>query len=205
VALTEQRLSRVSFVVRLQDDFSGEPCLVNGSTVRIQENGRVAFENPSRFHVFTAVPETHVTIRVENRYYFPETVSVNIAGLDGRNPVVKVPMKPNGLYPFPDGSTLVRGLVLDPARQGLEGAKVSVVGSAVANQSEADGRFVLYWRPLEEEDVAVVNGHRFLKIGGGTSIRLNVSHPAFQLKTVTIGTVGEGDLKMVAAPVILNP
>jgi hypothetical protein len=205
VTIREQRLLRVSFAVRLQDDFSGEPYLVPGSKVRIEENGRIAFENPSLYQVFTGVSETQVTIRVENKYYFPKRVSVNLPGLDARNPVVNVTMKPNCLYLFPPGTTLVRGLILDSGSHPAEGAQVSAAGSTVTNESGADGRFVLYWRPLEEDDVAVVNHHRHLKIGGGTSIQLNVSHPAFQPKTVTIGTVVEGELKLLTAPVILNP
>jgi hypothetical protein len=205
MTITEQTLTRVSFAVRLEDDFSGRGHLVHGTKVHIEENGRMAFENPSMYQVFTGVLETNVTIQVENKYYFPKRVSVDIPGLDARNPVVKVTMKPNCLYPFPAGSTLVRGVILDAGSHGAEGAQVSVAGSTVTNESGGDGRFVLYWRPLEEDDVAVVNNHRHLKIGGGTTIQLNVSHAAFAPKTVIIGTVVEGELKLLTAPIILNP
>jgi hypothetical protein len=205
VTITEQTFLRVSFAVRLEDDFSGLAHLVHTTNVRIKENGRIALENQSRYHVFTGVAEANVTIRVENKYYFQKEESVNIPGLDARNPVVTATMKPNYLYPFPRVSTLVRGVILDSGNHPAEGAQISVAGSAVTNKSGADGRFVLYWGPLEEDDLEVASNHRHLNIGGQTTLQLNVSHPAFQPKIVAIGTVAEGELKLLTAPIILNP
>jgi len=202
---TEQTLFRASFAVRLRDDFSGEAYLVDTTKVFIMEDGRTALQNPSRFHVFTGVTMTNVTIRVENKFYFPQETGVNIPGLDTRNPVAAVTMKPNYLYPFPATSTLVRGVVLGPGNSPVENAQVSIAGSTVTNASEADGRFVLYLGPLEEKDIAVVGNRRFLKIGGVTAIDLNVTHPAFQPKTAAIGTIPEGGLKLLTTPIVLNP
>ena len=81
----------------------------------------------------------------------------------------------------------------------------TVAGATVMNKSEADGRFVLYWGPLEEGDISVASSRRYLKIGGSTTIRLNVTHPSFQLKTVTVGTMVEGELKLLTTPIILTP
>jgi len=205
MTVTEQTLFRVSLAVRLQDDFSREAYLVDKTRVFIKEDGRTALQNPSRHHVFTGVPQTNVTIRTENRFYFPKETGVNIPGLDPRTPLVAVTMKPNYLYPFPSTSTLGRGIILDPGNVPVEKAQVSIAGSTVTNESEADGRFVLYWGPLEENDIAVVGKHRCLKIGGVTAIDLNVNHPAFQPKTLTIGTIVEGELKLLTTPIVLNP
>ncbi len=205
MTITEQFLCRVSFAVRLRDDFSGQSYLEDAARVFIKENGKAALQNPSRYQVFMGITETNVTIRVENKYYFPEEASVDISTLDPRNPVTAVTMKPNCLYPFPPASTLARGAILDTGNNPVEGAQVSVAGSTVTNASEVDGRFVLYWGPLEENDISVVSSRRYLKIGGSTTIRLNVTHPSFQPKTVTVGTMVEGELKLLTTPIILTP
>lgn len=205
MTITERALSRLSFAVRLLDGFSGQPCLIDATKVFIKENGKMALQNPSGYQVFRGVTETKVTICVENKYYFTKETSVNIPTLDSRNPVAVVTMKPNYLYPFPPASTLVRGVILGQGNNPVAGAQVSVAGSAVTNESEADGRFVLYWGPLEEDDISVVNHQRHLKIGGSTTIQLNVSHPSFQSKTIVIGTMAEGELKLLTTPIILSP
>lgn len=205
MTITEQTLSRVSFAVKLLDDFSGTPYLVDATTVFIKETGTTTLQNPSGYQVFTDVTETQVTIRIENKYYAPEEVDIDISTLDPRNPVTTVTMKPNYLYPFPPSSTLVRGKILNAANNPIEGAEVTVVGDTVMNRSGVDGRFVLYWGPLEEDDISVVNNHRYLKIGGSTTIQSNVRHPSFQSKTITVGTITERELKLLTTPIVLTP
>jgi len=204
MTITEQSILRISFAVRLLDDFSGQPYLIDATKVFIKENSQTAFQNPSGYQVFMGVTETDVTIRIENKYYFTKEMSVHIPSLNSRNPVTVVTMKPNYRYLFPTASTLVRGVILDQGNKPVAGAQVSVVGQAVTNESEADGRFVVYWGPLEEDDISVVNHHRYLKIGGSTTVQLNVSHPSFQPKTSIIGTMAEGELKLLATPIILS-
>ena len=205
MTITEQSILRISFAVRLLDDFSGQAHLIDATKVFIKENSQTAFQNPSGYQVFMGMTETDVTIRIENKYYFTKEMSVHIPSLNSRNPVTVVTMKPNYRYLFPTASTLVRGVILDQGNNPVAGAQVSVAQSAVMNESEADGRFVLYWGPLEEDDISVVNHHRHLKIGASTTIQLNVSHPSFQPKTIAIGTMAEGELKLLATPIILSP
>jgi hypothetical protein len=152
------------------------------------------------------LPDTSVTVRIENKHYFPKEVAVSIPALDARNPVTAQTMKPNCLYPFPEATTQVRGVIHDPAHLPVQGAEVSVVGAtAIANQSEADGRFVLFWGPLDEDHISIVNHRRLLTIGSSTTINLNVSHPSFQPAEVSIGIVVEGELKLLTTPIVMNP
>lgn len=203
--LMEQRRVRVSFAVRLIDDYTKQSGLVGDTVVRIVGNGRAGFQNASKYHVFTDVRETNVTVRVENPYYHSRDVAVNIVTLNPRNPVVVVTLSPNTLYPFPAGSTIVRGSVIDTGSNPIEGATVSAIGGTVTVRSGARGGFALYWGPLKEDDVEIVGGRRELTIGGSTTIRLRASHPSFQTKDVIIGKVREGELTLVGSPVQLNP
>lgn len=205
MAVVEQFIRAVSFAVQLQDDFARKGFLAGKTKVFIKETGATAGENPSRYHVFTDLSGTSFTVRVENQYYFDQEVSVSIPVLDRRNPVVAVTMKPKYLYPFPDASTLVRGVVVGPGTTPVEGATVTVVGSSVANKSEQDGRFVLYFGPLTEDNVVVTGTHRYVKAGAGSTLRIKVEHPLYAPQTVTIGTIDEGTTKLLTTPITLSP
>jgi len=175
MTITERSISRVSFAVRLIDGFSARPSLLGATRVFITQSGGSANPKPSGYHVFTDLTETNVTVRIENANYFPKEVAINIPALDSRNPVTAQTMKPNALYPFPAATTLVRGVILDSTQRPFRGAHVAVIGATVANESEADGRFVLYWGPLDEDHVSVVNHRRLLKIGNSTTIALHLT------------------------------
>jgi hypothetical protein len=114
-------------------------------------------------------------------------------------------MKPNVLYPFQSGTTLVRGIVVDNAQHPIAGAHVSVIGDAISNDSGADGRFVLYWGPLDEDQISIVDHRRLVKAGNSTTIVLHVTHPSFQPTDVTIGIVVEAELKLLATAIVMNP
>ena len=206
MAITERSISRVSFAVRLIDEFTARPPLLGETRVFITGRDQTAIRRPDGYHVFMNLPDTSVTVRIENKHYFPKEVAVTIAALDARNPVTAQTMKPNCLYPFPAATTQVRGVILDPADHPIQGAQVSVVGAtAVANESEADGRFVLFWGPLDEDHISVVAHRRLLKIGNSTTINLHLSHPSFQPADVTIGNVVEAELKLLTTPTVMNP
>jgi hypothetical protein len=160
---------------------------------------------PSGYHVFTDLTETSVTIRVENPNYAPREATVNIPALDPRNPVIALTMKPNLLYPFQSGTTLVRGIVVDNTQHPISGAHVSVNGDTISNDSGQDGRFVLYWGPLDEDQISVVDHRRLVKAGNSTTIVLHVTHPSFQPTDVTIGIVVEADVKLLATAIVMNP
>ena len=205
MTVTEWSITRVSFAVRLIDDFTTQPSLIGSTEVFITGTGEIATSKPTDYHLFTNLTATNVTVRIENKHYAPKEVAVNIPALEARNPVTVQTLKPSVLYPFPPGSTLVRGIVVDAAQRPIQGAHVSVTGAALANDSGEDGRFVLYWRPLDEDDISVVNHRRLVKVGNSTTIDLSVSHPSFQTTNVTIGIVVEAELKLLSTPIVMNP
>jgi hypothetical protein len=203
--LKEQFATRLSFAVLLQDDFCKQGYLVDRPRVFLRETGREATENLSKYQVFVDLSDTDYTLTVENKYYFERQVNVSIPGLDPRNPVVAVMMKPNSLYPFPAAATLIRGSITDAAGTPIENAAVSVAGSSVSNASESDGRFVLYFGPLTEDDIVASGTHRFVKVGGTTALEVRVQHPTYADAIVTIGTVDEGSTKLLTTPITLAP
>ncbi|HVO84756.1 MAG TPA: carboxypeptidase-like regulatory domain-containing protein [Syntrophobacteria bacterium] len=203
--LKDEFVTKVSFAVLLQDDFSREGFLVDRTRVFLRESGREAQENPSKYYVFVDLSGTDHTLAIENKYYFEKEVNVSIPGLDPRRPIVAVTMKPKSFYPFPFTATLIRGSITDSAGAPIADAALTVVGSTVSNTSEPEGRFVLYFGPLTEDDIVVSGGQRLVKVGASTTLQIRVEHPSYAAKTVTIGTVEEGAAKLLATPITLSP
>lgn len=202
---SEHFVTAALFAVRLQDDFSQQGFLVADTRVFLKENGRLAWENPGRLQVFTDLSGSNFTTVIENKYYFPREVVVNVPSLNPRTPLVNVTMKPNYLYPFPSGSTLIRGQVVSSANGPIAGASVTLVGKPISNLTDPEGRFVIYFPPLAEEEITRQNNQRLVTIGASVTLQLTVTHPNFQSRTMAIGTVPEGETKLLGAPLVLDP
>lgn len=77
--LDEGIFSRLSFAIRLIDDFTqGEPIgsirltIKGGNEKLIQERYRKPVKNPSGYYIFTDLPDKIYAIDIESDYYFPE-------------------------------------------------------------------------------------------------------------------------------------
>jgi len=206
MTIAEQFIIRTTFSLRLSDDFSKQRFLVGTTDVFLKESKLKPIENQDKYYVYINQAGTVFTARVENKYYFDKEVNVNISGLDPRNPVVPVVIKPNYLYPYPSAATLIRGKIVDTAGKAVEGATASIVNSVtVSNQSDAAGRVVLYFGPLTEETSFLESGVRYVFIAGSTTIKMRITHPNYYTKNVTLGKIAEGGTKLLSAPVTLTP
>jgi hypothetical protein len=90
--------------------------------------------------------------------------------------VVNITLKPKPSYPFPPGATLIRGMVYDSAGKAVSEAKVKVKGKDVENKTTKEGEFVLYFRPLTEDEIIRVDGKKFVKGNGDKTLYLEVEY-----------------------------
>lgn len=76
-----------------------------------------------------------------------------------KNPVVEFTLKPEPCYPFPGNATLIRGLVTWAAgtKRGLpvDNANVKVVGKNIGTITDKNGEFVLFFKGIKKEDIAI--------------------------------------------------
>ncbi len=201
----EKNVKSLSFAVNITDGFSQERSLIGETSVFLRENGLQALKNPSGYFVFMDLMGDSFTLRVENKYYFDMELPVTISQLDPDYPLVSGLLIPNCLYPFPTGSTSIRGRVSDTNGNPITGASIKIASNTVANQSDMSGCFVLYFGALTEVDIDVQNSHRYIKVNNDTEIELEVKHPNYKSKTETIGEVEEGGTVIVKTPITLDP
>lgn len=172
----ESHTTELAFAVFLLDDYSkGKP--IGRVEVSLENRKEKPIKNLSSYYLFLDLPDDTYTIQVMSDYYFDEgSGSINPAELDPKNPVVNITLKPKPSYPFPPGATLIKGMVYDSTGKAVSGAKVGVMGRDVESRTTEKGEFVLYFRPLTEDEIIKEGGKRLVKGNGDKIIHLEVEY-----------------------------
>lgn len=190
-------------IVSLVDHFTGgKP--IGGIRMMSKDPQVKMVKNPSGYYLFFKVPGD-VHIRVESAYYFAAEREIKISGLDPGYPLVEIRLRPQPCYPFPSGTTLIRGIVKDSRGNLLSGAVVSICAetAVIETATAANGEFAGYLKGLREEEVVIEKGKRLLKGGGGRVVSLQAAYGS-----VTAGRdlndVAEGEVTVLESPIIIN-
>lgn len=185
--------TRLSLAVRLRDDFTDQDAR---GAIAVTAGGRhPASRNLSGYYLFLDLDAGPTTVDVASDQYLPATRAASLPLPDPLDPVIEEILLPRWTYAFPAGTTRVTGVVKDAAAAGVAGAALSGVGRPT--RTDADGRFVAYFRALGEDDVQVVvsgaTRRRLVKAGDGTTtLELTIAHPAFHTRVVPVADLDEG-------------
>ncbi len=152
--------THLSLAVQLTDDYTKKEPLGN-IQVKIKEGNINAIKNPSGYYLFTDFAAGNYNLAVESDFYFPEEKAVTTPHPDPKNPVVLIVIRPRPLYPFPKNATVVRGLVSNG--NPVVDAEVSVIGKTLKTKTDKKGEFVLYFKGIKKEDIAIE-----IKLSGNT-------------------------------------
>lgn len=85
-------------------------------------------------------------------YDYPDSASVILPKPE--NLIIRVKLRPRPSYPFPSGTTLLRGTLRDTDGNPISGADVKVLGDTFKTVTMLNGEFVLYF-PASQADAAV--------------------------------------------------
>ena len=174
----EEIITTLSLAVSIHDDFASKIRPIGQIKVSLKELERQALQNLSGYYLFTDVEDGTYTIQVTSDYYFDEEEEVILANLDSKNPVVNITLKPLPFYPFPPGTTLIKGVVKNSAGETVSDATVGVLSPAIETQTTEKGEFVFYFTGLTEDDIIRVNGKRYVKGNGDQTLTLEVTYDA---------------------------
>jgi hypothetical protein len=169
---------------------------VNDQTIKISKN-------LSGDYLFSNVPGNVVQIRVESDYYFTLEKEITIPPSDPKPPVETMELQPKPCYPFPGGTTLIRGMVENSQKNLLSGAVISTTVPKLSTLTTSRGEFVCYYIGLRDEDIDNIDGKRILKGGGDNTVSLLVTYDALS-GGVDLTEVKEGEVTVLASPIILN-
>lgn len=188
-------------IVSLVDLFTGG-APAGRIRVSLKETDIEPVKNPGGYYIFFKVSHDVVHVRVESAYYFACEKEVNIPGLDSKYPVETLSLQPGACYPFPSRTTLFRGRVTDLEGNLIPGARVCFEDTDICTTTDACGEFACWAGALEEEDIVVKGGKRFLKGGGDQSVSLRVTHEQMS-GGIDLTDVPEGRVTVLTSPIIL--
>jgi len=202
IFLDEKIATSVSLAVISIDEYTGKQP-IGYVNVFIKSQNLKAIENRSGHYIFLNLANGEYAVRIESEYYFDEETNVKISDLDPLNPVVSIKLKPMPFYPFPPGTTLIRGMVQDSGGNSAAEAKVEVIGKEVNNKTTNRGDFVLYYKVLTEDDIIIEDNKRFVKGNGDKTVHLKATHDS-RTKTADLEEVEECKTTTLESPIIFS-
>lgn len=203
MTLPDSRATRApQLVLSLIDNFTGRQPIGN-IRVLLKEPLIKMVKNLSGYYLFFKVPGDVVDIRLKSDYYFAIEREITISQLDKKHPVETIQLLPRPCYPFPFGTTLIKGMVKDSQGNWLPGAIVRIDETTIETLTTTRGEFVCYYTGLGEEDVVVKNGKPYLKRGVKGTIPLRVRYNSLS-GGVDLTDVAEGEVTVLASPIILK-
>ncbi len=118
---------------------------INGGKVK-------PIKNRSGFYCVTDNPPGEYSVTINNKYYCDKIVTIDTNELDPALPAFDVELEPNLLYAFSKGTTLLRGRVFDENNESMVDATAEVQAISKSFVTDSLGRFVFYFKNLEEDD-----------------------------------------------------
>jgi hypothetical protein len=203
MALPDTRVTKgPQLVVSLLDDFTGRGP-IGKLRVFLKEQTVKIVKNISGYYLFSGVYNDVVHVLVKSAYYFAAEREVNISQLDPKHPLITIRLQPTPFYPFPSGTTLIRGIIKDSQGNLLPGAIISIEDTAMRIVTDNRGEFVCSIVGLREEDIVIKKGKRILNVGKGSAISLLVTYQSMS-KKVKIKNALEGEVTVLESPIILK-
>jgi hypothetical protein len=179
--LAEQTLTKLSLAVLPIDDYTDKQPI---GEIEFTLNEKEAIKNPSGYYLFLDLPPGNYKLKAQSQYYldWEEDKSLPVLG----EPSITITLKPNPWYPFPEGATLIRGMVKDADGKPVSEAVVRIIGKEIENSTTEQGEFVIYFKKLKEQDIIKVNKKRYVKGDGDQKLQLQVTYPNYNTKKVTV-------------------
>jgi len=124
-------------------------------TAGLKEEKHVPIVNLSGYHCFVNVPDGNYILTIESTYYYSVEKTISLPYPDPKKPVETILLNPKPGYPFPPGTTLVRGIV--SITEPVADAIVTVRGTSQETMTNEKGEFLLFFKGLrnKEEDIVI--------------------------------------------------
>lgn len=196
-------LRKVALVVQLTDGFTGSPPTPE-ALVFIRDSRYPAIRNLSGYYVFIRIPRQETfKIEVTCPGFFPGMLTLSpgdVALLDPGSPVVNFTLEPLPSYPFPGGTTLVRGMVHDSGSRPVPAARVEAEGTSISTHTTHKGEFVLFFTGITDDDILVAQGKKLIAVAGKSEIKINAQIDS-RTGTYTVPAVPEGETTVLPDPI----
>lgn len=184
IVASENLKTNLSIAIFLIDDYSKKRPL-GRVRVSIKDKTYNATKNPSGYYIFLSLPPNKYTIQVSSDFYFyHNTQKIDVIHPDPaetkedfiKRAQKEIVLKPNPTYPFPDKTTLIRGIVQDQNEKPVQDAILKITEKNFETKTNENGEYVIYFKSLEEKKIHVeithssgLSGNEELEVEEGTT------------------------------------
>jgi hypothetical protein len=190
--------TKLSLAILPYDDFTGQ-ITTRKLAVSTKGTRNEAVLNSTGYYLFldfendiNGGDENHLTIAVDSEYFIPFEKLINLKEMIEndinfqRNPVVEVRLKPNAAYPFPPGTTLIRGVVFDSdSKEPVPEAQVQLDDRNLVTTTDENGEFLFYFSELMASDIIQKQvpdqgSKKFIRMGTNHMFKLIVKSEKYE-------------------------
>lgn len=144
--------TRLTFAVLPRDGFAPQKGLTGGCQISLAGGEAAPVMNRSGHYCFVDLPAGDYTVVTSAKYYLDQEVAIATALLDPKSPAIAIDLEPSLAYPFPPGTTLLKGRIVDPAGGVVSGAQVEIQSFGRRFVSDKHGMFLFYFKGLDQEE-----------------------------------------------------
>lgn len=151
----------VTMAVSLIDKYTGDKPF-GAVSVSLKGEAYKPVKNPSGYYVFLNIPVKTYIVQVRSDYYLDNDFTAILTPpkpgdtfTDILQEITReIPLDPTPAYPFPNGATLIRGIVKNLADTPVPNASVTLVERALSTFTNKNGEYVFYLNNLTSSDIS---------------------------------------------------
>lgn len=149
---------KLSLAVWLEDAFTQERP-IGRIIVDLKKEEQAPIINLSGYYCFVNIPDGNYILTIESTYYKFIEKTISLPYPDPMKPVETILLTPQPGYPFPQGTTLVKGIVA--ITEPVADAIVTVRGTTVQTTTNEKGEFLLFFKRVKKEEEIIIEIRKF--------------------------------------------
>ena len=144
-----ERISTVlSMAIMLKDELSSDQRAMGDLFLKDPSGVGNAPRHSTGYFLLVNLPEKSCTFIASGMFYQEQNFTVDPTALDPHRPLVDLFLKPNATYPFPEGITVLKSMVVDENYKPVPDASIKVKSMTESTVSDNHGVFFIRFNTI---------------------------------------------------------
>ena len=161
----EKIKSSLSLAVILKDDLTPDKSVKGEVFLMATGIKKQPIRHKTGYFLFMDLPKREYQLTAGGRFYKLENYPINMDSINPKEPFVEVFLKQKSIYPFPQGSTVIKGSIINSENKLISDASIKIKETDTETISENDGGFFFYFDTVDEDKniVFIINKSGYKK------------------------------------------
>ncbi len=153
----ERVKTRLTFAVLLKDELYPDKKAIGDLFLKAPGIRKPIIRNSTGYYLFMDLPQGKYTLTAGGKFYKQEDFLVDTESVNPKQPCVDLFLKPKANYPFPEGTTILKGRIVDMENKPVHNASIKIKAMDTGTTSEADGNFFMIFKDINEDKNIVLD------------------------------------------------